>query len=263
MTQADPKDLDKLAGLANLMADEARLIAKKYFRSGFSVITKSDATPVTVADREIELKLRSLVQEHRPQDGIFGEEFGTTESKSGYTWVFDPIDGTKSFTIGRATFGTLIGLCHEDQPVLGIIDQPILSERWFGQLDKPSLFNSQPIKTRTCKSLKDAVVGTGSASQIAKGDAGRCDRIEAAVKYMVYQGDCYFYGLLANGWLDACIEDQLGGIYDFIALVPIINGAGGKISDWDGKPLTMRSGQSLLACGDPELHDQLLNLIKG
>ncbi len=248
-----------LIQLANLMADTAGDIARHYYRSGFSTDIKEDASPVTAADRAIEMALREIVTAHRPDDGIVGEEFGTEPSTSGYTWVFDPIDGTKSFTIGRPTFGTLIALCENDAPILGVIDQPILRERWVGAKDQPTLFNGQPVKSRPCPSLSRAVTGTGSASQIG---VDLCQQLEDSSRYMVYQGDCYFYGLLANGWMDVCVEHHLQ-VYDYLALVPVIEGAGGKVTDWDGNPLTLHSGPTLAAAGDPALHEYLLALIQG
>lgn len=244
--------------LAQLMADTAGEIARRYYRSAFTTDIKDDASPVTIADREIELALRKLVATHRPDDGIVGEEFGTQESKSGHTWVFDPIDGTKSFTIGRATFGTLIALCEGDAPVLGVIDQPILNERWIGAKGQPTLFNGQPVTTRACETLARAVTGTGSAAQIG---AQLCGQLESLSGYMVYQGDCYFYGLLANGWMDACVEDHLK-VYDYLALVPVVEGAGGVITDWQGDALTLKSGSTLVAAGDRALHAQILKLTK-
>ena len=249
--------MDDLLQLASLMADEAGKIARRYFRTTLDIDTKADQSPVTQADREIELRLRELVAEHRPDDGIIGEEFGATASRSGLTWVFDPIDGTKSFTIGRPTFGTLIGVCEGENPILGVIDQPISNERWLGAKGRPTTFNGSPVHTRTCKTLKHAITGTGSASQIG---AARCEALDQASRFMVYQGDCYFYGLMANGALDILVEDHLG-IYDFIALAPVIEGAGGKITDWQCKPLTLTSGTSLAASGDPALHDALLDVI--
>lgn len=249
--------MDDVAAFATHLADEAGVIARQYFRTGIAIDTKSDDTPVTRADREIEARLRALVAEHRPQDGIVGEEYGNQPSKSGYTWVFDPIDGTKSFTIGRPTFGTLIGLCKDDVPILGVIDQPILKERWLGVHGQPTTFNGTAVKTRACATLKDAIIGTGSAAQIG---AAECLRLEAAARFMAYHGDCYFYGLIANGWMDCAVENHLG-VYDYIALVPVIEGAGGKITDWQGQPLTLNSGESLAASGDPALHQRLLDTI--
>jgi fructose-1,6-bisphosphatase/inositol monophosphatase family enzyme len=138
-----------------------------------------------------------------------------------------------------------------------VIDQPILKERWLGALGNVTTFNGKEVDARACKSLKDAIAGTGSASQIG---AARCQALESATRYMVYQGDCYFYGLMANGAIDVLVEDHLG-IYDFIALAPIVEGAGGVITDWSGEALTLNSGPTLAASVDPRLHDSLLAMI--
>lgn len=246
--------------LANLMADTAGRIALSYYRRDLEIISKEDDTPVTLADRGIEMALRELLTERRPQDGIIGEEFGEKKSESGFTWVIDPIDGTKSFTIGRPSFGTLIGLCEGENPVLGIIDQPVTKERWLGIEGRPTTLNGEIVKTRKCDDLKKAIFGTGSPGQISRNDALRFGRFEKACHYPVFQGDCYFYGLMANGGIDILVEDYLG-LYDFIALVPVIEGAGGVITDWSGAKLTLASGSNLLAAGDRELHSKALALI--
>lgn len=250
----------QLIDLAQFMADEAGKIALSYYRQDFEIISKSDDTPVTLADRGIETRLREILADKRPDDGILGEEFGETKTKSGLTWVIDPIDGTKSFTIGRPTFGTLIGLCNGEKPVLGIIDQAVLKERWLGVEGNLTTFNGKAVKTRKCPELKSAIFGTGAPSQISKNDAQRFERLDKACRYTVFQGDCYFYGLMANGALDVLVEDCLG-VYDYIALAPIIKGAGGAITDWSGAELNLSSGSNLLATGDPELHEKVLALI--
>ena len=250
----------ELIDLAQFLADEAGIIARKYYRQDFEIISKEDETPVTLADRGIETRIREILADKRPDDGIHGEEFGVSESKSRFTWVIDPIDGTKSFTIGRPTFGTLIGLCQDEEPILGIIDQGVSKERWIGIKGQATSFNGKVVNTRKCADLKQAVFGTGSPSQINRNDAERFDRFDKACRYPVFQGDCYFYGLMANGAIDLLVEDYLG-LYDYIALVPVIEGAGGIITDWSGAKLTLSSGSNLLAAGDRKIHSKALSLL--
>ena len=245
---------------ANHLADEAAIITRQYFGQKLDIITKGDDSPVTIADRTIEMRLREIVEHERPDDGILGEEFGPKETKSGYTWVFDPIDGTKSFTIGRPTFGNLIGLCDSETPILGIINHPILNQRWVGMTGEQTTMNGATVSVRPCPTLKDAIFGTGSATQISHDDPARFSRIEAATRYTVFQGDCYFYGLMANGMMDAIVEDHLG-IYDFVALVPVIEGAGGIITDWKGNPKTLHGDARVIATGAQNIHDNLLEII--
>lgn len=246
--------------LAERLADEAGIISRQYFGQSLDIIDKEDESPVTIADRSIETRLREIVERERPDDGILGEEFGIKESRNGYTWVFDPIDGTKSFTIGRPTFGNLIGLCFEEKPILGIINHPALNQRWIGQSGHQTIYNGNPVSCRPCPNLKSAIFGTGSASQISTNDPARLSRIEAATRYTVYQGDCHFYGLMANGLMDVIVEDHLG-IYDFIALVPVIEGAGGFITDWNGNPKTLHGNPSLIAAGSENIHQEILGLL--
>ncbi len=246
--------------LANHLADEAGRLTREYFGKPLNIITKSDESPVTIADQAIEMCLREIIKRERPNDGILGEEFGSEQTKSDYTWVFDPIDGTKSFTIGRPTFGNLIGLCYRESPILGIINQPILNQRWIGQTGRQTTMNGQFVSCRPCSTLKDAIVGTGSATQITHNDPARLSRIEKATRYAVFQGDCYFYGLMANGFIDIIIEDCLG-IHDFIALVPVIEGAGGVITGWNGEPKTLNGDPSLLCAGSKDIHQAIMRLI--
>jgi fructose-1,6-bisphosphatase/inositol monophosphatase family enzyme len=158
--------------LANRLADEAGQIVRQYFRTPFDVESKADSSPVTLADRAVEKRLRDIIEKERPQDGIFGEEYGIKPSQNGLTWVLDPIDGTKSFVIGRPTFGTLIALCEDDKPVLGIIDQPILKERWLGAKGEQTLFNGAAVKTRPCTSLAQACVSSTTPAMFSKNRPG-------------------------------------------------------------------------------------------
>ena len=245
--------MKKFIPLANRMADIAGEIIRKYYRTPFDVETKSDDSPVTVADRAVEQALREVIEEERPDDGILGEEYGRKESKSGLTWVLDPIDGTKSFMIGRPTFGTLIALCEGDVPKLGIIDQPILKERWVGVEGAQTTLNGAPVKTRPCKTFMDARIGSTTPAMFDEvGGYGRAYEIFETGCKMVWGGDCYMYGLIASGYMDVAFEQSLSS-YDFAALVPVIKGAGGHISDWQGNDLTLDSVGKVIAVGDPDL----------
>ena len=248
--------IESIIPLANHLADEAGKIITPYFRSDVTVDSKSDDTPVTIADRSVEERLRRIIEERRPEDGIIGEEFGIKQSKNQYDWVFDPIDGTKSFVIGRPTFGTLIALCENGVPVLGIIDQPIAKERWIGAKGQATTFNGTPVKTRSCTNLKQARLASTSPSQLEK----EWEALRDASGIFVWGGDCYSYGLLANGGLDAVIETQLG-TYDYAALPPIITGAGGWMGDWNGNDLTIDSDGRTLAVGDIALKDRILEIL--
>lgn len=243
---------------ANGLADAAGDIARKYFRQPFEIISKADESPVTIADRAIEERMREMIEKARPEDGIFGEEFGVKESRNGLTWVLDPIDGTKSFVIGRPTFGTLIALCKEDAPVLGVIDQPISRERWVGA-EGQATFNGKIVKARACGSLKEACVGSTTPAMFAK-TGPVYERVEKATKMIAWGGDCYMYGLLAGGFMDVCVEASLSP-YDFCALVPVVEGAGGVMTDWDGKKLTMKSEGCVVACGDKKIHADVLKIL--
>lgn len=250
--------MQEFLGLATTLADEAGAIVKQYFRQPFTIETKADDSPVTIADKSVEKRLREILEKARPEDGIFGEEFGIKKSQNGLTWVIDPIDGTKSFMIGRPTFGTLIALCENDAPVLGVIDQAILKERWMGAKDLPTTLNGAPVRARACPTLANAVIGSTTPAMFS--DTGPVyERFETGCK-MIWGGDCYMYGLLASGFMDVCIEANLKP-YDFAALVPIVEGAGGIMSDWQGKPLTIHSSGEVLACGDRALQKEALALI--
>lgn len=245
--------------LSSELAEEAGVIARQYYRQSFDVETKADSSPVTIADKTIEAKLREILEAKRPDDGIFGEEYDRKPSRSGLTWVIDPIDGTKSFMVGRPTFGTLIGLWEGDTPLLGIIDQPISNERWIGGQGLPATLNGTPIKTRACPDISLAV--SGSTTPAMYDHTGPAYQpFEKQGRAMIWGGDCYMYGLLACGFMDIVIEASLKP-YDYAAVVPIVHSAGGVMTDWQGRPLTLESAGEILACGDKTLHEKALKLI--
>ncbi len=257
------ENMQEFITLAHHLADEAGVIIKQYYRQPFEVESKSDESPVTIADKTVEQRLRAIVEAKRQEDGIIGEEYGTKESKNQYTWVFDPIDGTKSFVVGRPTFGTLIALCENGVPILGIIDQPILGERWIGVKDMPTLFGAgaqaryAPVTSRPCSNLSSARLCSTSPHWIKD----QWQALRDSSDFLIWGGDCYSYGLITLGGLDAVIETGLS-TYDYIAMPPIINGAGGHMCDWNGKPLDINSDGMVLALGDIALKDQILDILK-
>lgn len=251
--------MNEFLTLANSLADAAGEIIRQYFRQPFDVEQKADASPVTVADKAVEQRLREMIEASRPDDGILGEEFGPKDSKSGLTWVLDPIDGTKSFVMGRPTFGTLIAIAEGEIPKLGIIDQPILKERWIGIDGQPTTFNGQPVKTRTCDNLDTASICSTTPAMFTL--TGPAYELFTPVSRLTWGGDCYMYGMLASGFLDVALEASLSP-YDFAALVPIVKGAGGHISDWVGENLTLSSQGKVIAVGDPNLWPTIERLIR-
>jgi inositol-phosphate phosphatase/L-galactose 1-phosphate phosphatase/histidinol-phosphatase len=251
----------ELVALAHALADAVRPIAQRYFRTQIKIDDKSDASPVTIADREAETAMRALLTKHVPQHGVFGEEHGAVRTDADYVWVLDPIDGTKAFITGLPIFGTLIGLLHKGRPVMGIIDQPIQKERWFGTDGERSTFNGQPITTRACSELANAYMYS-TAPEMFKGTdiTRRHEAVAQKVKNFRWGGDCYAYGLLASGHVDLVVENGLK-LYDFAALVPVIKNAGGVITDWHGKELDMHSPGEVLAAGDAAIHRAAMNLL--
>ena len=240
--------------LALRLADVARPIARKYFRSALTIDDKNDASPVTIADREIETAMRALIEETFPDHGILGEEHGTKNGDAQYVWVLDPIDGTKSFITGKPVFGTLIALCENGVPILGIIDQAIADERWLGVAGRQTTFNDEPVSSRQCAGLGDAYLYTTSPDLFTVEDGvwDTFQRFRKQVKHTLYGGDCYAYGLLSSGFVDVVCEDGLNP-YDFCALTPVVTGAGGSATDWDGRAITLTSRGDLLALGDSAL----------
>lgn len=251
---------EELIPFAEQLATVSGEIVRRYYRKDIPFEVKGDMSPVTLADQEIERSLRALIHNRHPDHGVIGEEFGAANPEAEYQWIIDPIDGTKSFMIGRPIFGTLIALVRGGVPVLGIIDQPILGERWTGVKGFATNFNYEPIRTRKCKKLADAVFCTTSPNLFSGSDYEGFERIRDAVQYAVYGGDCYSYGLLARGSVDIVLETGLKP-YDFCALRPIIEGAGGIITDWAGDPITIHSDGRVLACGDRALHKEALGLV--
>ena len=238
--------------LALRLADAAREAILPWFRADMQSERKGDATPVTEADRAAEEAMRRILKAEAGRDAVHGEEFGASPGSTGRTWVLDPIDGTAGFLAGRAMFGTLIALVVEGWPVLGVIDQPVMKERWLGVSGRPTTLNGNPVRTRACRSLADATLATTGPHYFDDHEGGHFMALAAKTDHrrMVMGGDCYNYAMLASGHLDIVCEAGLK-LHDYAALVPVVEGAGGTMCDWNGDPLHAGSTGHVLALGDP------------
>lgn len=244
-------NLDADIALAQRLAEVARTAILPHFRA-VGAERKADTTPVTLADRAAEEAMRRILTAEVPRDGVHGEEFGVSEGNTGRTWVLDPIDGTAGFLAGRPLFGTLIALVVEGWPVLGVIDQPVLGERWLGVTGMPTTLNGVEVRTRACRELAEATIATTGPHYFDQHDGDHFMALAAKTDHrrMVMGGDCYNYAMLASGHLDLVCEAGLK-LHDFAALVPVVEGAGGMVCDWNGEPLHAASGGHVLALGDP------------
>jgi inositol-phosphate phosphatase / L-galactose 1-phosphate phosphatase / histidinol-phosphatase len=253
-----PKDVT----LANRLADAAGQAIRPFFRSRFDHEVKGDATPVTEADRAAEAAIRAILDMECPADAIIGEEYGEKSGTSGRNWVIDPIDGTVSFMAGRPIFGTLIALLEDGWPVMGVVDQCIAGERWVGVTGRPTTLNGKAVSTRTCRELSAAVLATSGPQYFSQHDGDHFMALAAktAHKRMLFGGDCYNYALLASGHIDIVVEAGLK-LHDFAALVPVVEGAGGMMCDWNGEPLHAASDGHVIALGDPARLEDVLEAL--
>jgi histidinol phosphatase-like enzyme (inositol monophosphatase family) len=251
----------EIIALAEHIADTAGEIIRARYRKPFTHESKRDASPVTEVDRLVEQACRRLVAEHRPADGVIGEEYGGHNGLADWQWVIDPIDGTRAFMAGRPTFGTLVAVAYRGRPVLGIIDQPITRDRWLGCEGERTRLNGAIVAPRACADLAAAVLGTTNPELFSGAHTYSWEALRDATASRVYGGDCTAYAAVASGWLDVVVETGLQ-VYDFAALVPVVNGSGGVITDWEGGPLDLQSKGSVLAVGDPRLHSPAIQALR-
>lgn len=253
----DHNSIQEYREFACHLADIARPIAQQYFRKDFSIIQKDDESPVTIADRTIEKALRDAISQKYPHHGIIGEEFGSYQEDADFLWVLDPIDGTRAFIAGMYTFGTLITLLYNNVPIVGIIDQPILKDRWIGAENYPTFFNGQNSKTRQIDHIQNAVLSSTSPDLFDNEQRKHFYKVSEKVKTTYWGGDCYGFGLLSSGHIDIIIEANLK-FHDYASLIPIIEGAGGIVTDWDGNTLNANSDGTIMAACNGDIHEQIL-----
>jgi len=229
----------------------------KYFRADFNVGTKSDNSPVTIADKNAEELIRKEIKKDFPSHGIIGEEFGEINPNAEYKWIIDPIDGTKSFICGTVMFGTQIGLLKNNKPILGAINFPALDHFLIGDNYTTEL-NNKKVQVRKCNSISEAVLLTGDYFNIENyQNISAFNNLIKKVKLFRGWGDCYGYYLLASGFADIMI-DPIMSPWDSLPLIPIIKGAGGIITDYQGdNPII---GDSIVA-SNPQIHSEVIRLL--
>ncbi len=260
--------IPRFLAFAETLADAARAAILPYFRANLAIEHKGGERfdPVTEADRGAESAMRQLIEREFPEHAILGEEFGETQGPSGYQWVLDPIDGTRAFIAGLPTWGVLIALAYEGQPIVGVMDQPYLDERYRGWNSSDSWRAearvrglTRPLKTRACAKLSEAILSTTDPYLFQDAEAGAFERARNAAKLTRYGYDCTAYAMVAAGHVDCVIESGLKP-FDIAALIPIIRGAGGGVCAWDDGDAS--AGGRVLAWGDARVRDEALRLLE-
>lgn len=249
--------MDELIQFARHLANESALVIKHYFRNGYAIELKEDQTPVTIADRRAEEVMRELIAREFPDHGILGEEFGHDKPDAAYQWVLDPIDGTKAFVAGSYLFGTLIALVQNGRPILGVINHPIIDHCLLGTGTQTWL-NEQPVTVRPCARLAEAFLVSTYHNEVGdyQDPRGYNALAQQVWRYRTW-GDCHGYYLLATGGVDIMIDPILSP-WDLMALIPVVEGAGGRITDWFGNDPIGGSGVVATAGG---VHDEVVRLL--
>jgi inositol-phosphate phosphatase / L-galactose 1-phosphate phosphatase / histidinol-phosphatase len=245
---------------AELMAVAAGNSIRKGRQQAFHTEFKGDGSPVTDVDKETEDCIRAIITERYPDHGILGEERDAVAPEAEFVWLIDPIDGTLPFLAGIPVFGTLIALIHEDIPIVGIIDMPMTDERWVGRHGMATLRNGSPVQTRPCSDLSAALLSTSNPDYYLGEDVKALAKMRDATKITVYGGSCMAYAQIATGRIDVGMDVQFD-IHDYLPFVPIIQGAGGVITNWGGDRLSTKASDKILVAGDKRAHEQAIRVL--
>ncbi|MBT2322181.1 histidinol-phosphatase [Variovorax paradoxus] len=246
--------------IAHALADAAAAQSLKYFRTPLDIVTKADESPVTLADRAAESAMREILGRERPADGIFGEEHGLERVDADSVWVLDPIDGTRSFITGSPLWGTLIALVRGGRVELGMVDMPVLRERWIGRAGIGAERDGQAVRASGCSAVAEARIVTTSPDIFNAADWKAFDTLSRRCAMRRFGGDCYGYAQLAGGTIDLVVETGLQP-YDYLGPAGLIEAAGGVITDWQGLPLNLQSDGRVIAAATPALHSEALEVL--
>ncbi len=230
-------------------------------KSNATTEIKADGSPVTSVDRAVETALRQSIEGHHPRHGIIGEEFDDRAPEADWAWVLDPIDGTKHFVAGLPNYGVLIALCHEGKPVMGVIAQPETRQTYLGITGLGAWLNGQPITPSKVTELAESVVNLSDEESHDAESLPAFNALRKTSRWNIYDGSCIGYGALAAGHFEVCLSGVNLSNFDLCALVPVVEGAGASISDWQGQPLTLASSGGIVASGNAALHDKVLDIL--
>ncbi len=255
-------ELSRFAECGLRAVDASNSLIREYMRKPFQIEIKEDGSPATSVDQAVEDQMRAVISGAHPDHGILGEERQAFAPDREFVWVIDPIDGTLPFLAGIPVFGTLLALLHNGVPVLGIIDRPMTAERWIGGHGRPTTRNGRPVHTRSCADLAAALMSTSNPDYYDRTNAPALERLKQATRFAVYGGSCMFYAQMASGRVDICIDVAFSA-WDYMALIPVVQGAGGVFTDWQGRPAGLHTGSQYIAAGDARIHEQALKVLAG
>ena len=254
--------MNEFLRFAESLADASRAMLIEAARRSYTGDMKYDGSPVTAVDQAVEARLREMIAETHPGHGVVGEEHGDSNPDSEFVWALDPIDGTLPFLAGIPVYGTLIALLRGGVPVIGVIDMPATGERWVGATGSPTLHNGEAVRVRPCDGLSQAMMSTSNIDYYDADDLPVLEQLKAATRWTVYGGSCMAYAQIASGRIDVGVDIAFD-VFDYLALAPVIEGAGGVATDWQGQPLTLASGDRLIAAGDARVHATALLILAG
>ena len=256
-------EMSELMAAAVALAEHSSATARALWQGEIDVTYKSDGSSLTEADLNVEALWRDRIRSHFPSHGILGEEYGQDSGTSAYTWVLDPIDGTRQFGAGLLNFSSLISVCRDGVPVVGVIDLPHIGSRWVAALGHGTRVDPRPVQTSGCSDIDTAVVSLANPDSFGETTSAGYARLRNAGRLRVFDAGSPAYGALARGLIDVCLNGDDLNAHDICALCPVVTEAGGVITDWSGGPLSLSSSGAIVATASPDLHAHVLGMLAG